>query len=266
MTKSYLKRAIESIEQDKKFEDSIQKFKNDEYEIFVENTIKQFVVKNQDEFDGLFTEKILEFNMTEYYQYVIETFEKDNNNLDASNTLMNITLDKIINLYEDKTQNRFEYVYVIQRNDGMISVVGKSYFKVNHTKRPKNKYIGNNDLFKNIAFFKYDKYKDNHKDKINLSLISLGKTKPKITGTQAVETIKYCIKKTGNQSDINVLNEYFKKNKEEIRQKLRRLYKKAWIIPIKGEAKNANDFETALGNHLEKQKDIFISNKDSHKY
>ncbi|QTQ08568.1 hypothetical protein J9174_02505 [Macrococcoides canis] len=250
----------------------IQNFKDDEYEILIENTIKQFVMKNQDEFDGLFTEEIFTFDMATYYDLVIQIYEilkckpktKAFKEMDKQ---INPVLEEMLNQYKNIPQKgEYQYVYVVQKYDGMVCLVGKSHFK---TIDSKSNIIDNEkqgDLFEDISYFKYDIKDDDNEDKINLSLISSGKTKPKITGTQAIETIKYCIKKTENQSDINVLNEYFKKNKEEIRQKLRRLYKKAWIIPIKGGEKNAEDFETALGNYLEEQKDIFISNKDSHKY
>ncbi|MGK0576013.1 hypothetical protein [Macrococcus capreoli] len=272
MKKSYLERAIESIDQDREFEGLIQNFKDDEYEILIENTIKQFVMKNQDEFDGLFTEEIFTFDMATYYDLVIQIYEilkckpktKAFKEMDKQ---INPVLEEMLNQYKNIPQKgEYQYVYVVQKYDGMVCLVGKSHFKTvdSNSNIIDNKNQG--DLFKDISYFKYDNKEDDNEDKINLSIINLDGNHQDLTGIQSIETIKYCIMKTENQMDIEILDKYFKNNKEEIRQKLRRLYKKAWIIPIKGEEKNAKDFETALGNHLEEQKNIFISNKDSHKY
>lgn len=276
MKKSYLERAIESIDQDREFKGLIQNFKDDEYEILIENTIKQFVMKNQNEFDGLFTEEIFTFDMAAYYDLVIQRYEilkcipktkASKENFNEMDKQINPVLEEMLNQYKNIPQKgEYQYVYVIQKYDGMVCVVGKSHFK---TVDSNSNIIDNQnqgDLFKDISYFKYDNKEDDNEDKINLSINNLDGKHQDLTGTQAIETLKYCILKTENSTDIEILDEYFKKNKEEIRQKLRRLYKKAWIIPIKGGEKNAEDFETALGNYLEEQKDIFISNKDSHKY
>lgn len=259
MKKKIIQRTKESIIQDHLFQKSKESFLVNQYEKLIKETIKHFVIGNKNKFKGLFTDEIFEVNMYEFYKYVIEKHELGYNKTNELDRVINTTLNEIVEQYitfNINQENRYEYVYVVQKNNGMISVVGKSYFCLNLEKET---FEGNNDLFKDISYFKYDKEDDTHKDKLKLSLNDLD-------GNQALETIKFCIENTGNQEDFNILDDYFKNNKDEIRRMLRRLYKKAWIIPIKGGKKNAEDFETALGNYLEEQKDIFISNKDSHKY
>ncbi|QCT74133.1 hypothetical protein [Macrococcoides canis] len=259
MKKKIIQRTKESIIQDHLFQKSKESFLVNQYEKLIKETIKHFVIENKNKFKGLFTDEIFEVNMYEFYKYVIEKHELGYNKTNEIDRVINTTLNEIVEHYKIfniNQENRYEYVYVVQKNNGMISVVGKSYFCLNLEKKT---FEGTNDLFEDISFFKYDNEDDTHKDKLNLSLNDL-------KGNQAIETIIFCIENTGNQEDFNILDDYFKNNKDEIRRMLRRLYKKAWIIPIKGEEKNAEDFETALGNHLEEQEYIFISNKDSHKY
>lgn len=260
MSENLFVRAKESIVQDQLFVNSFIEFAKVQYTKLIEDAIKQFVNNNQENFDGLFTNEVIQINMSEFYRYVIDIAENGNDKKLERNKLMNDGLDRVVKqheIYDTNQVNTYQYVYVVQKNNEMVSVVGKSSFSKEIEYKANKPYGGSNDLFENIAFFLYDKYDDSSEDKINLSINDLN-------GNQAIETYKHCMQKTGDQTDQEKLDEYFKKNKEEIRHTLRRLYKKAWIIPIKGDRKNAEEFEKALGNHLEEQEHIFISNKDSH--
>ncbi|QTQ08612.1 hypothetical protein J9174_02745 [Macrococcoides canis] len=256
--KSMPVRIIESIEQDQSFNDMKKTQPLTNYNDYITECIEKFI-NSHFNFEELFTEQVYQFDISRLYDLVIKKDEvlkcspksKEAKNIFAqmNDTIINPILKEIYEEYEKYKlyQDKYHYTYVVQNKEGMLTVVGKSSFKINNNDQKEIDNENQGDLFEDISFWKND---------IN-SIDDLD-------GTQHIEVAKYYIRKTGMNIDSEELDHFFKENKSMIKKYLRRLYKHAWVIPVKGDCKDAKKIEKYLGEYLLEQENIFISNKDSH--
>ncbi|MGK0555174.1 hypothetical protein [Macrococcus capreoli] len=137
---------------------------------------------------------------------------------------------------EKITINSLQYVYVVQRYDGMVCVVGKSQFKIKPDDSSTSYTLAGislndiGDLFKTIVI------KDETKMETETD-----------TSRLIYELLKISI------ADYEV-----------IKEKMQKYYKQAFVIPIRGGEAEAIEIEDLLGNFL-LCNGINILNKNSHK-
>lgn len=119
---------------------------------------------------------------------------------------------KIIDADIQKTEgNKYNFIYVTQRHDGMVTVVGESHFKVDDKGTPLTTSGNCGDLYKEL----------NSKN---------------VSGEVGTEQIIF-----GSIFDIDIFLEY-----ENL---LKNYYKTVWMIPIPN-GLNAEKYEKSLGGYL----------------
>lgn len=156
MKNDWLQRGLKATEQEKNYMENITIFSSikekidyldeirntEEYDKTVKNQITKFI-ENKKIFSSGFKSSmgvLIEVDMKDISPNIYG--KKLNNNIEKYNNQVVTILDNYNNCCNYKKEDLFNFIYVVQRNDGMIAVVGKTSFYRN------NKTDG--DLYKRL--------------------------------------------------------------------------------------------------------------------
>lgn len=134
------KRFFKAVEQESIFNLNSDNFNYDNHKNIVKNIIKQFIKKE--------IKNVKKDNMDSYIE------EVDMTHIRAGHEELDTTLEKhirnmhksLVSINDQPNGKTRDYLFIVQRNDGMVVVVGKSSFQIDLN----NKVVKWGDLFKNM--------------------------------------------------------------------------------------------------------------------
>ncbi|MFC6292267.1 hypothetical protein BHU61_00390 [Macrococcus epidermidis] len=180
---------------------------------------------------------VYEYNLAELYH-----LNSNNQDYHINEFLMTKLLPNY-NPLEILSNDSLHYVYVVQRFDGMVCVVGRSQFSTS------SKINVQNAINKDSKLSTFNIEIESSIDKIGDLFMTIVPSSPlNLTGTQKL------IYKLLNQSE---------KDFESITKDMKNYYAQAFVIPVKGGKNMADTIESLLGEYL-LSKSINILNIDSH--
>ncbi|WP_414047655.1 hypothetical protein ACMGE7_01905 [Macrococcus equi] len=178
------------------------------------------------------------YNLAELYQFPHNNYKNKHINKFLTETLL-------LNYhpFEVLSNDSLHYIYVVQRYDGMVCVVGRSQFHINAKFNEKVETDEDNNFISakiEVEVFKY-KFGDLFQTIVPSSSSGL-------QGTQKL--IYELLLQSG-------------KDFESITEEMKNYYSQAIVIPVQGGKSMADAMESLLGEYL-RDKDINILNCDSH--